>query len=59
MLGEVYTKVTQMTSRVALVQRPSGPFKVEESQALFRGSYLGWGRECFSEANIDNRSKFR
>jgi len=30
---------------------------VEGSASAFRECYLSWGRECFTEANIDNWSK--
>ncbi len=39
---------------MAWVQRPSGPIKEEGCANTFRGSYLGLGRECFIEANIDD-----
>jgi hypothetical protein len=42
---------------MAWVQRPSGQIKVEGSARAFRGSYFGYSRECFIEANIDNQSK--
>jgi len=46
-----------MPSRMAWVQRPSGLMKVGEVQVLFSGSYLGWCRECFLGANINDQSK--
>ncbi len=42
---------------MAWVQRPGGFIRMEGSASAFRGSYLGLGRECFMEANIDNQSK--
>ena len=41
-----------MPSWMAWMQRPSGLIKVEGCESAFRGSYLGEGRECFTEANI-------
>jgi hypothetical protein len=46
-----------MPSWMAWVQRPSGLIKVEGSASAFRGSYLGLGRECFIEANINKQPK--
>ncbi len=46
-----------MPSWMAWMQRPSGLIKVEGCESAFRGSYLGEGRECFTEVNVDNRSK--
>ncbi len=43
-----------MPSRMAWVQIPNGQIKVEGSASPFRGSYLGFCRDCFSEANINN-----
>ncbi len=39
------------------MQRPSGLIKVERSAGTFRRCYLGKGRECFVEVNIDKPSK--
>jgi hypothetical protein len=39
------------------VQRPSGIIKVEGSTIAFSRSYLGCGRECFIEMNINSWSK--
>ncbi len=42
---------------MAWVQRQSGLVKAEGSTSALRGNYLGEGRECFIEANINHRSK--
>ncbi len=42
---------------MAWVQGPSVLIKVEGSESTFWGSYLGQGRECFIEFNIDKQSK--
>ncbi len=46
-----------MPSWMAWVQRPSGPFKEEESISAFMGAALLKGMERFVEANIDNWSE--
>jgi hypothetical protein len=39
------------------VQRACGLLKVEGLVRTLKRGYLDWGRECFMEANNDNRSK--
>jgi len=54
---KIYTKVIKMLSWMAWVQRPSGLIQVEGSASTYRGSNLGYRRECFIESNINNQSR--